>query len=566
MLLSAVAHAGIRVRVDGLQDRLQKNVLARLSLEAEAKQKGLTQERVDDLAARAPVEIQTALQPFGYYHPKISGGVTGKAPDWSAHYRVKAGPRAHIRGINLSITGAGHRDQRLRGLLEHAPFHIGQPLYQPRWEKYKSRLLDAAFGEGYLDAHFSVHKMLVHLDSDVVDLDLTLETGERYYIGPISIHENKDLLDDQVIRRYMHIHTGQPFDPQKLLDTQFSLSDLGYFSSVEVDPDRSKAKDRRVPVAINTHFAPQRQYRYGVGYGTDTGARALWSIDFRRLGREGHKLHVDLRLAQKISAAIAEYRVPIGHDPSDYIGYQIQGLDRQLYNGREDLWGVGTSYNLNGGPWQKSYYLKFVYDISRFTNGPVTISHLLTPGVQLTHADLDRPILPRFGWRIFTDFHGAAKPAISSATFVQGHVILNGVVSPLRHLRLLGRAEYGGTLVSGFAQLPASQRFFAGGTDSVRGYPYQSLGPKDAQGNVIGGRFLQTYSLEGDYQFYKSWGAGVFADAGGAGDTPHPKLYVGVGAGVLYYLPFGAAAVYLAHPLDSSFSPVRLEITVKVGL
>ncbi|MDE2149064.1 MAG: BamA/TamA family outer membrane protein [Gammaproteobacteria bacterium] len=559
------AIAGIDVQVSGVGGALRANVLAQLSIQAQSNEPQLDQATVEDLNRRAPAQIRTALQPFGYYRSRIDAALSGQAPHWTARYRIDPGPRTTLRTLSVAVTGAGRSDKKIRAVVARPGIAIGQPLLHQRWEHLKTRLSDVAYAQGYLDARFSIHRMQVDLDANAADLKLVLDTGPRYYVGPITIRHSHQI-DDDVLRRYLRIQTGQPFDPQKVLDTQFALSDLGYFSDVTVQPDKAHAVDRRVPIIITATDAPRRQYRYGGGYGTDTGARALWSLDFRSLGRQGHKLRIDARVAQKISALIAEYRIPVGHQPSDYLGFEVEGLSQQLHDGQEEIYGAGVSYHLNSGSWRKNYYLKYGHDAFRFNNVPGTVSRLWTPGVQFSLAELDNPVFPRWGWSLFQDFHGAERALDSSATFVQSRSVLRAVISPLRRLRLLGRFEYGATLVSGFADLPASQRLFVGGTDSVRGYSYRSLGPHDALGNVIGGKYLETYSVQAEYRLTDKWGAALFTDAGGASDTPLPSLHNSVGAGALYYLPFGTAAVYLSHPLDSGTSPVRLDITIEVGL
>ena len=100
----------------------------------------------------------------------------------------------------------------------------------------------------------------------------------------------------------------------------------------------------------------------------------------------------------------------------------------------------------------------------------------------------------------------------------------------------------------------------------MRGYAYQSLGPKDAHGNLVGGKYLTTGSLELDWDVYKSYGLAVFGDAGGADDVPNVRLHYGAGLGLRYRAPFGAIAVDLAHPFDRGAEAVRLHLGVRVGL
>jgi translocation and assembly module TamA len=156
--------------------------------------------------------------------------------------------------------------------------------------------------------------------------------------------------------------------------------------------------------------------------------------------------------------------------------------------------------------------------------------------------------------------------ALSDTDFIEGLLKLRAVYPLAPRLRLLGRTEAGAVFVSGFDNLPPSQRFFAGGDESVRGYAYHSLAPRDAKGNLIGGKYLATFSLEADWDLYKSWGLAVFGDGGGADNSREVRLHYGAGLGLRYRLPFGSVAVDLAHPFDPGQEPVRLHLGVRVGL
>ena len=90
-----------------------------------------------------------------------------------------------------------------------------------------------------------------------------------------------------------------------------------------------------------------------------------------------------------------------------------------------------------------------------------------------------------------------------------------GYVPVLSLGSLAAKLRYGGIEpLESTSEVPIFKRFFSGGTDSVRGYPYQKLGPLDAQGNPIGGMELMEGSLEWRFPIRSPLEGVVFSDFG----------------------------------------------------
>ena len=117
--------------------------------------------------------------------------------------------------------------------------------------------------------------------------------------------------------------------------------------------------------------------------------------------------------------------------------------------------------------------------------------------------------------------------------------------------RLLLRANAGATASRDFSLLPPSVRFFAGGDESVRGYDYESLGPKDAEGNVIGGTNLLVASVEFERHLKGNFYGAVFVDAGNAFDNTDFDPETGIGFGVKWRSPIGLVRLYLGYPVTA---------------
>lgn len=568
-LIAVPARAGIEVTIEGIGGELEENVLLQLGISTQAGRSDLDQNLVEVLHEDAPDDIRAALEPFGYYNPKIDAELTGTAPDWRAHYRIDAGPQTRIDSVEIRIEGDGAaelEDERERVLRRLRP---GEPLLHSSYDSAKSRLSNAAYAAGYLDARYRQAELRIIADDNLAQIALVYETGPRYRFGTVRFEQ--DSVNEDVLQRYVKISPGANYDPQAVLDTQFALSDLGYFSSLEIIPQRESTEDLQVPILIRATPLPRSVYKLGAGYGTDTGARVSAGVQVRRANRLGHTAKAETRLSEVKRTAVAGYSVPLGRRIGESVGLSAEYSDEKIADndGATEKWSIEASLSRLPGDWQRRLYLAFVHEESRLGDENL-VSNLLTPGISFNRTELDDPIYARRGWSIFQDVHGAVRDVLSNASFIRTQTVLRGVVPLGQRTRLLGRLEYGANIVEDFGELPASQRFFAGGDQSVRGYGYQDLGTRDDDGKVIGGKYLATGSIEVETRIWHEWGAALFVDTGGADEISTPRLYSGVGAGVRYRAPVGSIQVDLAHPLDDpdggSGSGVRLHIGVRVGL
>src|SRR5690606_27231323 len=132
-------------------------------------------------------------------------------------------------------------------------------------------------------------------------------------------------------------------------------------------------------------------------------------------------------------------------------------------------------------------------------------------------------------------------------------------------LRLLTRFDAGYSNVDETSELPLSQRFFAGGDQSVRGYAYNELAPADADGNIIGGRHLLVGSVELERRFkgeWSNWGLAAFYDTGAAMNDWGAPLSSGAGIGLRWKSPVGMVRVDVARPLDNDAAGWRLHLSI----
>ena len=117
-------------------------------------------------------------------------------------------------------------------------------------------------------------------------------------------------------------------------------------------------------------------------------------------------------------------------------------------------------------------------------------------------------------------------------------------------------------------EIPPDQRFYAGGSGTVRGYQYQSIGPRFPDSNPIGGTSIDAGTVEFRQRFGESYGAVVFVDAGqvGTGGTPFSGQFrVGAGIGARYYTSIGPIRIDVAVPLNRQRKDDILEAYIGIG-
>jgi translocation and assembly module TamA len=554
VLLASALHADkVKVEVDGVRRELRNNILSVLSLEKEDDGK-LTEERIRKLHAQAPDEIGEALQPFGYYKPQVRSELRQEGKTWIAHYDVEAGPAIKIASVDLRITGAGADDPQFHAIQDHFPVRQGEVLFHPNYELGKKRLTELAAETGYLDAVFQTNQVRVDLERYRADVVLHYDTGPRYLFGPVYFHQ--DVLDGGLLTGYVMFTPGEPLDVNKVLQLQNALSDSPYWSRVEVVTRQERAEGLEVPIDVNLVPAKTLRFSGGLGYGTDTGPRAKGAWDLRRINRRGHRAHVELNVSQIEQNFLSSYLIPGAYPRTDTLSFNL-GYDRQITNTLDSKTGLaGAQYSFLRRGWTQTYGLNFQRE--SFKVGlDKGVSNLLVPSVGLERVQADDRIDTTNGFRARFTLQGTEKNPLSDVSFVQGLIDGKVIRTLAERNRLIGRAQIGYTATDGFRQLPPRFRFFAGGDQSVRGYRYQSLGPRDEAGNVIGGQALAVASLEYEYRFRPKWGAAVFYDTGNAFPRFNSgALAQGAGFGVRWLSPIGPVRADIAWGLSDARHPI----------
>ena len=560
LLFASLGHA--ELIVEGVDAELQRNVRSYVALASEPcdAESWLVKRRFRTIDS----EVRTALQPFGYYDPVISTSLDQVGDCWSATVRIDVGQPVLLRNVGISLDAAAEDRANFDDLLAAPALRPNSRLRHSDYALLKESLQIRAAERGYIEANFLKNSIDVWPDERAADLALNFKSGPRYDFGDIELQQS--LLDDSLVRAFLEFEPGMPYDNRLLTKAYDDLSRSGYFGRIELIPQFEKAADRRLPVLITLEPAPRIEYTVGLGLSTDTGPRARAGFQNRRVNRRGHRLQTDLTLSSVLQGLSAEYRKPLADPRSEWLSYTTAVTSENTDSSDSDNARIGVRRSKRIRPeWMRTLFLDLSYE--RYNIGDVASrSRLALPGIVYDHRRSDRDVYPTRGRRLTMELRGTAEFLGSDTSFLQTIVSARLVRSLSEDSRLLARATIGLTTQSEFLELPPSVRFFAGGDESVRGFGYETLGPVDDKGNVIGGRNLLTASIEYEQRLRGDLFGAVFIDAGNAFDGFDVDPAVGAGIGLIWRSPVGPLRIYLAHPLNKSDRNVRLHVQLGADL
>ncbi|WP_207063928.1 autotransporter assembly complex family protein [Motiliproteus sp. SC1-56] len=548
----------LKVEILGVNREIRENVRAFLSVSPLAGKAVTSPSRLRYLHAKADQEIRRALQPYGYYRPQISTELEHQDDQWLARYSIDPEEQIPLGEVILEVTGEARTDPAFRALLEESPLVEGAPLEHKVYEGFKRRLQSLAAERGYYRAELVRHRVEVDLAAYRARIELQLESGPQFRIGEVRFSETP--LDADFIDRYVTFKPGQPVRSRALINLQSALVDTGYFQRVEVSPLWGEAEGQDVPVQVYLEPNKRTQYRLGLGYGTDTGARGKAGMTRRWVNDRGHQLETQLLLSEIRRSLGAEYSIPGERPQRDrwVVRADLEDEFSDSIDAQRQL--LGLSW-MNKARWHRIYSLEWQRE--RFVFGDdEQVSEFLIPRVEFSYVSVLNRLQIEDGYRLSVEALGGSDLVLSDTDFTQVRVGAKTVNTLLPRLRFLGRVDFAATASANFDRLPATLRFFAGGDNSVRGYDYQSLSPRDSDGERIGAPHQLVYSAELDYQFRESWALAAFVDQGDAFTGTEIELNTGAGVGLRWFSPVGPVRLDLAWPLDSEASGMRIHFSL----
>ena len=534
--------------------------------------------------------LETALHSFGYYDGHATIRIDGKAlddpglPDALAAkpggsnaavtVTVDRGDLFHLRHVTVD----GPISDADRAKLGIAP---GDPAVASRVLAAQDNLLTALRATGHALAKVSPPDAVETPADHVLDITFHVNPGPRVDIGAIDVDGLK-VTNDSYVRRRLLVHSGELYNPATIERARQDLSASGVFSSVDASIPDHLAPDGTIPLTFTVAERLRHAVAFNVGYSTDTGPTAGATFTYRNVFGNAETLTLGAAITQAESGAEIQrpgYNFNVTFTQPDWLRrdqsltYNAAYLKENLYAYSRDAELAGVSFSRKlSDEWSASVGLNGVQE--RVIQEGLTNSYSLV-GVPLgltydsTGADgLFNPthgikakltVTPTEPFGGNTSFFTLIQ--LSGSTYINLAATEGRSVIALRGL--VGTAQGASTF-----QIPPDQRFYAGGSATVRGYRYQSVGPLFPDQRPTGGTSVTAATVEYRQRFGESFGAVAFVDAGQVGQSSAPftgTVFTGVGVGARYYTSLGPIRLDIAVPLDKRRKDEIAEAYIGLG-
>ncbi len=536
------------VAVVGVRGALRDNVLAYL----EPLESTLVSLDVD--RPRVVKSVETALSALGYFHPEIHITEFDK-PKKEGGPRpllvtIKAAPPVLLKEVNVKIVGPGASFPPFVEALKKVPV-VGDVLNQGTYENFKSELNAIALTYGFFDAHFLIHQLGVAKALNEGTWNIVFDTGERWKFGSLKI-EGSELVPE-LVKSLEPFKAGDDYDASSVNLFNRNLAQTGWFASALVAPETDAADDKThtLPMLATLEMQKKNSMDIGLGVSSDVGMHGKLNWNKPWINRYGHSFSSQTEVSRPEQTQNFTYRVPVKRSPlTDYWIYQAGVKHQRLNDTNQTRWTLGISrFHTTSNNWKLSANLR--YSLNNFTQANEHVrSRLLMPGVSASRTRSEGGLAPHWGdtQRYSVDF--SLNKLLSDTSFTRIKLENAWLRTYQKKHRIFIRGTLGMIATRNFDVIPPDLRFFAGGDNSVRGYDYQSISPKNAQGQLTGARLLATASFEYRYNVTGQWWASTFIDMGDAVNSFKkfgPKK--GAGVGIRWISPVGPIKFDIARPI-----------------
>jgi len=432
-------------------------------------------------------------------------------------------------------------------------------------------------GDLYSDEGYAYADVIPTIDQDseklIVNITYTISKGNLVYLEGIRITGNTKTRD-KVIRRELDIYEQELFNGKKLKRGIRNLNRLDYFEDVKVNTNKGSEPDKML-LDIEVKEKPTGTFSFGGGYSSVESMFVVGTIAQKNLFGRGELLKLKAEIGGKTTRYDISFTEPWLFDIPLSAGIDLYNLNRNY--DAYSLATVGSAVHLGYPVYDFTRaYISYSYSVSDMTD--ITDPYYLQYAGKNTKSSIATSIH-------YDSRDKAVNPTEGSNSSISAEYAgLGGNIGFTKYVGETGRyfplfwstvgflhAKAGYVSQHDDMLLPPYDRFYLGGINSIRGFTWEQLSPKDALGNPIGGDKFVQFNVEYIFPVIKDIGLMglVFFDTGydynNDQDIDLSNLRKSAGFGIRWYSPMGPLRLengFILDPQPGESSTGRWEFTM----
>ena len=537
-------------------------------------------------ALSAQASLEQALRAQGYFDGAVSfaivdvaeappAGMVGEVerlatrPEFVLRFDVVPGERYRFGALAVAVAdnadGYKPPEPKALGLVP------GDPAVTQTVLDAEGKLLDDARKAGFALAKLGNREAVVDHATSKMDVTLHLDAGQHAAFGQVSF-TGADGISTDFLRSRVPIEPGKPYDTKRIEEGQNNLYDTDLFSTIVPRSADKLTPDKQLDVAFDLKQRAPRTIGAEINYDTDLGPGGKVFWEHRNIFGAGERFRIEasgsrdqqaltstltkpdfLRPQQSLLTSLSLNRDRLEAYDADSVGASI-GVEREVLRRLKVSLGTALRYARIQEPEESE---------QEFTL-------LSLPGKVDWDFSNDR-FSPSWGGTLVTTLAPYVDLLDTNLRFLKGRVTTTRYVQILSapSLVLAGRASVGAMGGASCEDIPADERFYAGGGGSIRGYGFDLAGPLDEDDKPIGGRSVVEGSIELRTRFRNNFGVAAFLDAGTVDSTTFPsfqeRVLFGAGPSLRYFTPIGPIRFDLGFPLNPRHgvdSPYQIYLSI----
>lgn len=515
--------------------------------------------------------LLTALRARGHYGGEVETEVDEEAAPIRIVMRVTPGPVFTLSAFNVESANPDPTGAPIGVPLAELDIETGMPALADAILEGERRLILAFAARGYPLAAVVDSQGVVDHAARTVAYQVTVDTGRFARFGATEI-VGLAAVAPRFVERRIAWRRGEPFDLRRLEETREDLVASGLFRSVRIEHAEAVGPDGLLPTRVELEERPHRSIGGGVNYSTAEGFGAELFWEHRNIFDAGERLRLGTNYSQLAQAARASYRDPriLGFAPDLVADVELRREQTEAFDEQSVAAEIGLEWPLFE-VWRLTTAIS-AQRVLEDEQGQERLFTLVSTPVRLRRDTTDDLLDPTRGGRLSLGFAPFLRQLGSDVAFARvelGDTIYFKLRDEEPRIVWAGWANLGTMYGAELDDIPAKERFYAGGGGSVRGFGHQLAGPVDAQGDPIGGRSLIAFGTELRLQVTETIGVVPFLEAGNVYRERVPSLdegfFWGAGLGLRYFTGIGPIRADLAFPLNPRGVDDKFQIYISLG-